>query len=107
VNPVTAAKLLKQDCSVEVSPEKFIDLLKSGRGELTGGIHPYCGPCDRQVFMYLAELSLSDAELKAIDGREVSPNVHTRLLPLDQLTNAIHDFVGLSLLAFYRNYGRH
>jgi hypothetical protein len=103
-SPAVAARVLARETGINASPDDFIDLLKSVRGIDNEGIHPYCGPSDRQVFIYLLDLKMNDEEMAKIDGAVVAPNVTTKIVDYGDVGTSIVDCIGLSVLLFYEKY---
>jgi hypothetical protein len=101
-SPTLAARILFTECGLRCDQAQFIDLLKETLGKEGEGIHPYCGPCDRQVFLYAVRLTLSEAEVAALDGREIAPNIHLRVAQLARIGESLTDFTGLTSILFYR-----
>jgi hypothetical protein len=100
-SPELASELLLHETGLRVEPGGFVNLLGAVLGNDAEAIHPYCGPCDRQVFVFAAELDIDPAE---IDGKELAPNVHARVSPIDGVGQTVSDFLSLSILLFYRKY---
>jgi hypothetical protein len=103
-SPLLASRILFTECGLRYDPSQFINLLKETLGKENEGIFPYCGPCDREVFLYAIRLTLSSAEIAALNGQEISPNVHLRIVEFDRIGKALTDFVGLSSVLFYRKF---
>jgi hypothetical protein len=98
---VVAARVLFTECGIRREPSEFINLLKEVVGKEDEGIHPYCGPCDRQVFLYLVRIELAKEEL---EGKEIAPNVHLRVVKIAEIGSVLNDCVGLTAMLFYRKF---
>jgi hypothetical protein len=83
---------------------RFVEIIKATAGREDRGVHPYCGPCDRHVFICAVRLAMSDDDAAELDGREVAPGVRTRLVKTEDVAKSLSDFVGLTLMLFYRKY---
>jgi non-ribosomal peptide synthetase component F len=105
-SPELASRLLARETGVRVEAAQFVDIVRATAGRDGRGVHPYCGPCDRHVFIYAARLAMSDGEAAELDGREVAPDVRTRLVRTDDVAKSLSDFVGLTAMLFYRKYSQ-
>jgi hypothetical protein len=102
--PDVAARILAKETGIEANSEDFIDLLKSVRDVADEGIHPYCGPSDRQVFVYLLNVTMSEQEMAKMEGRIVAPNSRVRILDYGDAGTVLVDCIGLSVLLFHEKY---
>jgi hypothetical protein len=103
-SPELAARILFTECGLHCKPADFVNLLAETVGKADEGLHPYCGPCDRQVFLYALRLTLEPVEIAALEGKEIAPNVHLRIAKLAEVGQTVNDFLGLSAILFLRKF---
>ena len=103
VSKELACEITKQFYGIDCEPEQFVELIHETLGK-SEGIHPYCGPCDRQTFYYLLAIERSEEELQALVDKEVSPNMRIKILNLEDVGRSVNDFVTMSGMLFYKKY---
>ena len=99
-----ACEFTKKLFGVECSPEDFVDLIQETTSRVNQGVHPYCGPCDRQTFYFLVRLEMTEEEVEKLRDKPVGPNMNVRLVDLEEVGKAVNDFVTLAGMFFYKTY---
>ncbi|OHT01593.1 hypothetical protein TRFO_07493 [Tritrichomonas foetus] len=89
---------------LQISPDKYMDLIQSTVDEKYHSIHPFCGPSFTNNFIFLVKTELKNEEIWKFDNKEVSPNVTLKIIPFDEYSNHVHDMLSMSPLVYYRQY---
>ena len=96
-----AATFIKRETTLCPDENDIIDLPQAATGNKIGHIYPYPGPFDECNKIFLYEKKMHDDEIKEIDGKEIYPNVHITVLPIDDVDSYIRDFVSLAPFMYY------
>lgn len=104
VSPELACQFTKEVFGIEISPGGVVDLIKVTTGKENEGIHPYCGPCDRQTFFYLVPIERTDVEVADLNDKVIGPNQTVKIVNLEDVGREVNDFVTLSGMLFYKKF---
>ncbi|OHS98857.1 hydrolase, NUDIX family protein [Tritrichomonas foetus] len=96
-----AAEFIKKETTIDSEPSKIINLPEAATNNKIHFIHPYCGPTDQCNFVFLYEKEMHDEEIKELDGKEIRPCEHLKIIPINEAATHVRDFVSLAPFLYY------